>query len=827
MSRFILILFIISIYGTKVFAQKNPVIDEKTFFVVPGGKAEAVKDFKIAERYYRKGKGTYDEALKHYLKVFNYNDSSLALNYKIGICYLWTSNKKASLDYLLKSGPEVASDYYLALGRAYQYNLSYAEAKEAYSQYLASLRKWQQNEQKETIAQLIAECDNSARLTKDTAEVFIINLGPVINTYYDDYGAWVLPADSLIYFTSKRPEREPKKRVSRFKFKEQLLVANNCINNPCEWVQSIEEIGGTVNISLAGIDYQEKRIYFYKGKWQNGKIHTAVFEKGKWRKIKPVRGGINHIAYKETTISIADDGSAYFVSDRRGGLGGKDIWMAPYIRNQRFGKAKNLGSIINTAFDEEGVAISRDGNTLYYSSNGLDGMGGFDVYKSIRQPDSTWSQPINLGYPINSPADELFYHPTADTMVALYSTIRENSYGGLDIYKIQKDPRIPFNLIGSVTDLETGNVIPAQISIYNNLNQQKISAATVDSMMGMYMIPFKDTGNFSVQIEYPGYKSVNQQVENPKKKHSTVVFDAKLDKLRHPFTLIGTVTDMDTRKPVSAAITFTDSTGTLVYGRITSDDSTGQFSITFDDKYDFIMNVDGNDYFAVREPVNATLEPGKILSKEIGLKRSKIDYSLVGVILDEDGTTPVAAALSLYLPGETQPFKIMVSDSLEGKYAGKFEEQGPFLIEVEANGYFFLNETYQFPEGQTYTAKNFTLKRMSTGSKIVIKNILFNTGKSTLKPESFKELDKLVSLLEKNPKVRIEVSGHTDNIGSASINKKISKERALTVKNYLVSRGIEQDRIEYQGYGFDQPIAPNDTPEGREQNRRVEIKVLQ
>jgi outer membrane protein OmpA-like peptidoglycan-associated protein len=82
-------------------------------------------------------------------------------------------------------------------------------------------------------------------------------------------------------------------------------------------------------------------------------------------------------------------------------------------------------------------------------------------------------------------------------------------------------------------------------------------------------------------------------------------------------------------------------------------------------------------------------------------------------------------------------------------------------------------------------------------------------------------------LLQKNAGIRIEVSGHTDNIGSASINKKISKSRALTVKNYLVSRGVEQDRIEYEGYGFDQPIAPNDTPDGRAKNRRVEVKIIQ
>ena len=115
----ILIGFFISLSN---YAQENPRIDTKTFFSSQEGVESAKKNFRIAEKYYKKGKGTYDEALKHYLKVYQYNNSSHALNYKIGICYIWTVNKKASLDYFINSSPEVSNDYFLALGRAYQYN---------------------------------------------------------------------------------------------------------------------------------------------------------------------------------------------------------------------------------------------------------------------------------------------------------------------------------------------------------------------------------------------------------------------------------------------------------------------------------------------------------------------------------------------------------------------------------------------------------------------------------------------------------------------------------------------------------------------------------
>lgn len=165
----------------------------------------------------------------------------------------------------------------------------------------------------------------------------------------------------------------------------------------------------------------------------------AVYNGKDW-KVQSLKGRINHIAYKETSISIASDSTAYYVTNRRGGEGGKDIWVCRQKKDNKFSKPRNLGKIINTSFDEEGVYVTPDGNTLYFSSKGRKGMGGFDVYKSEKNADGEWSEPKNLGYPINSAADELFYHPTSDPKIALISTIRNDSFGGLDIYKIQTDP---------------------------------------------------------------------------------------------------------------------------------------------------------------------------------------------------------------------------------------------------------------------------------------------------------------------------------------------------------------------------------------------------
>jgi outer membrane protein OmpA-like peptidoglycan-associated protein len=154
------------------------------------------------------------------------------------------------------------------------------------------------------------------------------------------------------------------------------------------------------------------------------------------------------------------------------------------------------------------------------------------------------------------------------------------------------------------------------------------------------------------------------------------------------------------------------------------------------------------------------------------------------------------------------------------------EHTGPFLIELNAEGYFFLNRPLSFDTDSTLLVRNYSLQPMQKGARIVVENILFNTGKATLRTESYAELNKLARLLNENPEVRIEVSGHTDNVGSAAVNNRLSGQRAESVKGYLEMQGVAADRIESAGYGFERPIAPNNSEEGRAANRRVEIEVI-
>lgn len=168
-----------------------------------------------------------------------------------------------------------------------------------------------------------------------------------------------------------------------------------------------------------------------------------------------------------------------------------------------------------------------------------------------------------------------------------------------------------------------------------------------------------------------------------------------------------------------------------------------------------------------------------------------------------------------------------ISDTT-GNYTVRLPEATVYGVEINATGYLYFLDIVDLlgQTGEEKVIQDFYLKKIEVGTKVVLNNIYFETGKAVLRPESFDALDQVFRFLENNPDMKLEISGHTDNTGSLRINQKLSAARAKSVVDYVVGRGIPEGMLVYEGYADSQPVAPNDTPEGREQNRRVEFKVL-
>lgn len=201
---------------------------------------------------------------------------------------------------------------------------------------------------------------------------------------------------------------------------------------------------------------------------------------------------------------------------------------------------------------------------------------------------------------------------------------------------------------------------------------------------------------------------------------------------------------------------------------------------------------------------------------------------LKGRILDDFTKKPVQAAIEIYDNVKNQLVAVFHSNELTGKFLVSLPSGINYGIAVRADGYLFHSENFDLPELSDYQLidKDIYLKNIAIGSKVILKNIFFDSGQSKLRPESTSELTRLIELLNYAPNLHVEISGHTDNVGGEAYNIKLSEDRAGAVVSYLVQKGINKTRLTAKGYGPKKPISSNDNAEGRQQNRRTEFEIV-
>lgn len=649
------------------------------FFVFAGNaqSKEAKKLLKNANSFYEEE--LYKDAIPVYLEVLKLEPSNAEANYKIGLSYFKTIHKVKALPYLEKAfklNPAIDSDMKYYLAKANHLTHRFDEALRLYKEYHAAIDP-KDEEHKKAIERKIFEVENGALYKQNPVKAKITNLGDVLNTKYSDFAPVISADESILVFTSRRPGSTGGELDDKLEHYEDVYISYQ-ING--KWGPP-KNIGKPVNTNThdasIAISPDGSVVFLYKD-FQLGDIYFSEFDGKEWSKPEDMGKNIN-TKYGETSISMTADGKVvYFSSDRPGGFGGMDIYISTKDRKGRWGEAVNLGPTINTPFQEESPFIHADGKTLYFSSRGHAGMGDFDIFKTIKQPDGTWTQPENLGYPINTADDDLYFVLSADNKHGYYSSEREDGFGEKDLYLI------------SMPEPEKLATIEAKETTLGSTPKTKM------------LKPIAKTESFN------------------------------------PITILkGTVTDEFTKEPLGADLVLVDN--------------------------------DKNEEVAKLK------------------------------------TNPVTGGYLIVLPS--------------GKNYG---------LSVNKETYLFHSENFDIPESQNYQeiVKDVQLKKVAVGSRIILKNIFFDFDKATLRPESVAELERLKKLLTDVPSLKIEISGHTDNKGSSEYNKTLSQNRAKAVVDYLISKGIDQSRLRFAGYGFDRPVASNDTDAGRQLNRRTEFEII-
>lgn len=424
-----------------------------------------------------------------------------------------------------------------------------------------------------------------------------------------------------------------------------------------KWTKA-EPLGGKVNTNLnegaQNISQDGEWIIFTGCNYPEGQgscdLYISYKTKQGWSEAENL-GPIVNTDYWESSPSFSPDKrDIYFSSNQPGGFGGKDIWVTHRNSNGKWGRPENLGPTINTSGDESCSFMYADNQTLFFNSNGHKGYGQTDLFFSKKLTDSTWSQPENMGYPVNTIDEEGSLVVTADGKTAYYASDRSDTKGGLDLYSFQ----------------------------------------------------------------------LREDIQPPK-----------------TLWVKGKVFDAGTKAGLPSSVELTEISSRRLVSRVQTDE--------------------------------------------------------------------------------------------EGNYLTTLPVGKDYVFNVNRKGYLFFSENYNLNDrtiDSVFTA-DIPLQPIQAGAAIVLKNIFFDSKETALKPESMVELNKVIQLLNDNPRLKILITGHTDNVGKPQDNLLLSNGRAQSVVSYiLASRQVAKDRLQSKGMGATKPIADNTTEQGKAKNRRTELSVI-
>lgn len=542
---------------------------------------------------------------------------------------------------------------YLLLANGLIYLGDVKNAKNNYELYLTT--KNIKPELKSMALEQIKKCDFSLDLISKPVPFSPQNLGKDVNSNCDEYYPYLSPDEKTIVFTRKVPQYKGADPSSD-NTQEDFYISNWETN---KWTTA-KPIPGNVNThnneGAQTISGDGKLMVFAACNRQGGiglcDLYYSTKVNGNWSVAKNL-GKVVNTSNWESQPSLSSDGrTLYFTSEREGGYGQSDIWETTLDDNNKWTKPVNLGNVINTSDAETSPFIHPDNKTLYFCSNGHWGVGGYDIFFSRINDEGKWSEPKNLGYPINTQKDEIGLIVNAKGNKAYITSSREGGVGLQDLYifDLYKDaqPESVTYFKGKVFDKETKKTIKAEFELKDLTTGKSITKSFSDSTDGTFLICLTSGKNYGLFVSTQGYMFYSENLN----------------------------------------LTITNS------------------------------------------------------------------------------------------------------------------QQKPY-------------------------EKDIPLNKIMKGSKIILNNIFFATDSSNIKSNSQTELNKLISFMNINSNIKVEISGHTDNKGNAPHNLDLSNRRAKSVYEYLIKNGIKAERLSYKGFGQTLPIATNDTDDGRALNRRTEMKIVE
>jgi outer membrane protein OmpA-like peptidoglycan-associated protein len=737
----------------------------------------------------------WGEAKDTYLLLDSINPGNPEYQFRLGVIYYNSINKAKCLPYFQeavrngKSDPNI--NFYLA--RAYHFNLDFNQAIDYYEKALREdeAASTMTRKQKQEIRKHIEDCKLAAQFIQDPLLTPIENIGEPINSPYPEYVPLLTANEDMMIFTSRRPNTTGKSVDRHGQYMEDVYISHRMENG--EWTEPDNNLNFNTrqHDACVGLSPDGKKLLLYRSD-NGGDLYVTDFNGSRWT--EPVALEEINTAHWESSACFSADGKyLYFTSDKPGGYGGSDIYRAEMEENGKFGNIKNLGPVINTEYDEDAPQIHSDGKTLFFSSKGHKGLGGYDIYSSLfHEETGSWETPRNIGYPINTPDDDIYFSLLSNGATGYFSSYRPDSFGEKDIYKITRPGAVAtkFLMKMKLIDPFTGKDISARITITNTETGEEQLLNKDQIIQDKYVFPLEFETPYIFGIDAEGYRFKEKKIQ----------FDYRADLFEYVMNVVPQreeiITLVDSTEYVEALknsglVGQINENGTLLnenFEASLGDDNNGGGMNSQENKVEIPLVADDS-----RE------ENGDLNSPYT--ETDDGDHS--------DNKAPLLSEVG---------FQRM---DLELKYSRSAKIQDKLIQSVQLSE----EEAWikQILENENHVI---FLTRLDNRNKVVIPVIHFGFDQYSVKDTYKRYLSEIAGFVKGYETSDILISGHTDWIGTEEYNLQLSINRAKKVEDYLIEYGVESDKISIHGFGEALPLLSNETALGRKANRRASMMLI-
>ena len=726
----------------------------------------------ITEGNYLFLENNYIMALHSYEAAYAIDSTNANINYKIGLCYLnIPSKKKNAFRFMEKAAKNISKSY-----DEDEPGIKCAPIDAIY--YHAKAQHYSGNFQ----------------LAIDEFQKYQSTVGKKNKDRNEDIERQIAMCNNAIEF-SKKPE-------------------NITIKNLGDSINSeYPDYGSVVNADESLLLFTSRRANSTGGeRGTDGHFYEDIYisqakKDLSWSSSNKLSAMINTNT-NEATIGISPDGQKLYIYKD------EDIYYSTLVGETWTGLF-SFGEEVNSKNFEAHITIASVGKSMFFSSDRPGGLGGNDLYRCTKLSNGKWSAPVNLGPAINTKYNEdaPYIHP--DGKKFFFASEGHNTIGGLDIFYAD----LSFD--------EAGNLLwkgPFNLGMpLNTTDDDEFYIPTADGKHAYFSSARE--GGYGDQDIYTAGLPESIKVDPLLLLKGVLTFDS----LNRPDNMVVNVYDEETGELIATT---------------RPNFITGKYLLLINPgpkAKKYRINYEATGYQPVSQTISVeALKEYKVIDNDLELeligskKKAPGTLSLSGTVKNEKGVFIPGVQINIKDNNTGTLLKTYTTNSDIVSYTFVIDRGKNYNISFEASGYLFQSQNIDIPKKSDYLElkKDIVLELIRSGAKMVMNNIFFDKNKATLRKQSLVEIETVKKLLKENPKMVIEISGHTDSQGNDALNEKLSQARAQSVVNYLVKNGIPTTQMKAIGYGKKQPVAPNTLPNGKpdlagqQLNRRVEMKIL-